>query len=201
MELALGPGRIFVGDPTTADGGDMVDVGDHEDVTFAPNLSTAYATSANSGDQPLPNSLRNRTTMANLTVGLLDISREALLAVLSTHLEEVAADTDSTSGDDAFALAPKSQVNKFDPYTLVFIPEAQLSQGAAAPHSIWLTAAYPQDVSDLFQYGRLSDADNASPHQVTWNASLPGDAVGTDKPWFRGDPAALGLSWSIPPQS
>ena len=197
MELALGPGRVFVGNPVTADGADMTEVGDHEDVTFAPNLSSAYATSANSGDQPLPGSLRNRPSMATFSAGLLNISHEALLAILSTHLEEVTSGVDP---DTVTALAPKDLVGKLNPYTLAFIPEAELSQGAAAPHGIWVTAAYPQDVGDLLQYGRLSDGDNATPYTVTWNSALP-EGLNTQKPWFRGDPAALGLTWSLPPQS
>ena len=202
MELALGPGRVFVGDPTQANGAGMTDVGDHEDITFAPNLSSAYATSANSGDQPLPGSMRNRPTMANFSAGLLDVSNEALLASLATHIEELSVDTDTDADGtmDVFAIAPKDLVGKLNPYTLAFIPEAELDQLAAAPHGIWLSAAYPQDVGDLLQYGRLSDGDNAAPYPCTWNAALP-EGLNTDKPWFRGDPAALGLTWSLPPQS
>ena len=197
MELAFGPGRLYLGDPTQAGGAGMTNIGDHEDVTFNPNMSSAFATSANSGDQPIVGSLRNRPSMAQLSAGLLDIGREALMAVLSTHMEELSADTDADGTPDTYAIAPKESAI-ITPYTLAFVPEPELGQGAAAPHAVWLSAAYPSDVGDLLQYGRLTDGDNASPFTCTWNAALPGDGLSTDVPWFRGDPASLGLTWSLP---
>ena len=166
----------------------MTEINHHEDVSFTPNISTAYATSANSGDAALPGSLRTRPTTAELSVGLLDVAHETLLAILETHVEAVGTAT----------LAPKTVSEELIPYQVAFIPEAELDQGAAAPHGIWLPAAYPQDVGDLLQYGRLDEGDNAQPYTVTWNGSIPPEEAGTDVAWFRGDPAGLGLTYTVP---
>ena len=190
---ALGPGRIYVGDPTTADG--MVSLGDHENVSFSPNFSVVFSNTANTGDLPLPESLRARPAAPSFSVELYDQSIKNLQALLAGQVETVTSGTDP---DIIEAMVARADTKTLEPFTTCFIPEAEVDQGVAAPHAIWIPSSFVQNVGELFSYGRLSEGENNNPFSAEITATRPAESLSTDATMIYGDPSAEGLSWMSP---
>ena len=191
----LGPGAAAAGDPTTASGADMLDLGDHESITYSPNIRTAYQTSANTNDVPLPESLRTIPANPQFSIELYDKSIDNLLALMREHAEKVTTGVDP---DIQTALVLRPQVKKLLTFTFAFIPETEKSMGADAPHGLWIPSAYLQNVGELFSYGRLSENENNSPFTAQIGVSRTPSGMGTDALSIYGPPAAEGLTWSLP---
>lgn len=198
----LGPGVILYGDPTLADGAGMKNLGDHENVTFNPGVSSAYITTANTGDSAAYDGIYARPPSPELQAELYDQEIEILKEiVLGGQLTTVAGPPEKKAFGFGGAVA------KIEPKTLVFVPESEKALGASAPHAIWIPAAFVQNLADMFRHGRLADGANNNPYTATFRAARRTVDQTTGSPVaipeaaqfaFVGDPSALGLTWSLP---
>ena len=190
----LGPCFLLMGDPTEPEGAGMEWLGRHENVSFNPGIATSRSTDAFSGDVAHAGSIRYRQENVLLTSELYDQSIANLKRVITSGevLEE--------SEGDGEAFGPGQHGQIIETATLFVLPVGFASEGADSNHALWLPAAHLANADDLYQHGRLQEEDN-NPFSAEFNAAVAPADMGLPakhRVWFRGSPAALDLTWSVP---
>lgn len=190
----IGPAKVLIGDPTTALGADMTNLGDVEDVAFDPGVRMAFTSSAALAGAPKASGIYQLAPLPvvqmQLKDGALAIAQEILLAGVVTGT--------AIGGGDDFKLIAQANVP-----VLVIVPYLQKASGASAANAIWIPAAVPDQINGM-TFNRPQAGEIGNPYNVQVMGayrSTDHDAVAIpagNRLWFMGPPSNLSLTWSLP---
>lgn len=194
QRIFVGPGHVFVGDPTSASS--MVHLGPTETITFNPGVQTTGVQTALTGDSYEANSVYSMPPSPELQCELYDAS----LRVLQQYVLGANKQTEDTHEAQGFG----GEIKLVELPTVCVIHESEKHLGADAPSAIWIPAALITGLSG-FTWNRMQANSNAgNAYTVTFRAARrrqdQGDAAITPSCQyaFMGSPAAIGLNWSLP---
>ena len=205
----IGPAKLYIGNPVTPDGANMIDLGDAEDVSFDPGVRVSFTSSAALSGAPKAGGIHflcpTPVVQAQLKDGAIAQLQEILLNAVVTAA--------TLGGGDSFQLIAEKDVP-----TLAIVPYLQDGSGVDAANAIWLPAAVPDQVNG-FTFNRPQAGELGNPFNVqlmgAYREQDQGDADYEDPPgtpaaiaqvdipsgnrtWFMGPPADLDLTWFLP---
>ena len=197
----FGPAVLVMGNPTTALGADM-EAYDLEEAAVNPGIRSAYAGDARSSGVPKSAAGFRHAPRPEFRLQLQNASK----AAFETFLENLVVTESATPSEDtrvlgfgdAFEAIPESEIR-----TVGLIPLTQISQGVDAPDALWLPAGMAS-VIDGIQFTEVGENDQRFPYNVTImgmkrDVDQAGDTIPEgNRIIFRGPPATLGLTWTVP---
>lgn len=185
-----GPAYVAIGDPTTASGADMVDLGLVPRVEVTPTFRRQGV--QNEVGQMLADGQWGQLAGADITLTLRDKSASILAALFS----EITDETSSVKFANTFGSLTLN--------TLAIMPETSYGNGATDTGLIWVPAARPNDIG-AFIY-KLEESEDSDPYTISFSACYratdqDGTSITTDyNILWMGDPsdAGLGTAWTLP---
>lgn len=195
----IGPAHVLIGDPTQASGAGMTLLEKVESATVAINPRSAFTSDDQRGGVPLATGLYTLASQPEVQVSLSEAGLDTLEALLVN-----ATRTTSKGKTDVVGFLDKFEaVAAADIPTVAVIPVTQEADGSSAENGIWLPAVMVQSL-DGFQFGRVEPGEIQQNYNVAFQSAYAevdqGDtAIPTNnRVGFMGDPATLGLTWSLP---
>ena len=200
----VGPCSVLYGNPATADGAGMTNLGDIEQVSFNPGIASTGVTTAQTHDAydadgiyALPPNPTAEASLYNHAASILE--------------KLVMGGEVFTGAGTETALGFGGPIEKVAVATLALIPTFEKDLGAAAPNGIWIPAAMIENLQG-FVYNRMSSGGNSG---QTFSVTFKGARRATAQSWdgtaavdvalpskaqfaFIGDPKAVGLDWTVP---
>jgi|SRR5690625_1705849 len=195
----VGSCRIFVGDPTQANGAGMKDLGFLEDVTVDLGIQGAYTSNASLAGSP--NAAGIYTLPSAPTVQAQ--ARDGAIANLKALIQGAVEVTE----DDATALGFGDSFGRIDPddvVTVCILSDQERAAGSSAQQAIWLPGVMLSGVSGI-TFNRPQQGEIGNPYNVEISSAYREEDQDEEaipaglRLGFIGDPAAAGLSWSLPP--
>ena len=194
----VGPAHLLIGDPTTASGADMYQLGLVRDVGFDAGIRSAWTSNDDIGGAPVSDGIY---TLASQPEVQADLS-EAGVAQLTEIILGATVTTGNT--DDVLGLPDSfASVAESDVPTLCLLPSQQDGDGESAANAIWLPAVAIQGVDGL-SFGRVEEGEIDQPYNTSFQSAYRDTDQGAtaipagNRLGFMGPPAELGLSWSLP---
>ena len=197
------PCHLFLGDPTTASGADMVYLGKTRgDVVFTPNVNIATGFADQTGLTPLAVSVVDSGATPMLQAPLIDEDLDKMIQYITggTIVEN--------SGKKALGFSAGVQkIAVANIYTLAAIPIDEIAEGTNgidAPNAIWIPRVIAKNLGD-FTHKLAEGDDSFNPHTVEFHALYHETDHNDDvvnealRRGFIGTPNAdTGLTWSLP---
>lgn len=198
----VGPCHVFIGDPTTAAGADMLYLGHTRgDVRVAPNINVAFGRADQKGMTPLADGVFVTGPRPVATIPLLDEEKAKLLKQIPGGVLTTASGETALGFGNGFAKIALASIP-----TLCLLPIDETSQGTNgvdADHAIWFPACIVNGFGELVF--NLPDGDDAfNPHEIQVTSLLresdqDSSAIPTGhRAGWIGAPKALGLTWYLP---
>lgn len=195
----IGPAFVCIGDPTQASGAGMTLLEKVDNVSYAVNPRTAFISDDQRAGVPLADGMYVLASQPEAQVALseagLDIIEAILYGVLRTTKK---GKSDVVGFADAF-----KKIEAADVKSLAIVPVSQAEDGSSAENALWLPALTVQ-TADGFQFGRVEEGEIQNPYNVSFQSAYAREDQGSDsipennRVGFMGDPATLGLAWSLP---
>lgn len=195
----VGPAHLFLGDPTTANGADMTQLGLVRNVQFDWGVRNAFTSKDAVSGVPVADGIYTLASQPECQADLQDHSLDMIEAVVLN-----ATRTDDGSGNTAVGVPDTfGSVAAVAVPTFCLLPVQQEADLADAANAIWLPAVTIQGANGL-SFGRVEEGEIDQGYNVSFQSAwrdedqaataIPaGNRVG-----FMGPPAALSLPWSLP---
>jgi|SRR5690606_14042597 len=192
-----GPAWVLIGDPTTASGAGMVELGLCPEVNV--KLQVSRQTATNELGQRLRGGIYGWLQAVDISITLQDISA----AILAALIDEVSDATTSISASTSLSTLTLG--------TLCIVPDdvKAAGTGLTSLKTQWCPAVYTVDVGNWIHRLISGGGDDANPYTVQLAAALAdvdqdGQAIDPDYAmWFRGSPTdaideVTPTAWSLP---
>lgn len=196
----VGPATLFLGNPTTALGAGMRNLGATQTTGVNLGLRSAFVSNASLSGVPLSTGRYKLAPEPEVQAQLQDAA-VATLAVLVQRAVQAAVSpitVPSLGLGSAF-----EQVAESAGLTLCVLPDSQRALGVAAPNAIWFPDVGIMGL-DGFSFGEVSPGRIQNPYNVRFTAGerkIDHNAVpipAAARIAFIGPPANFALTWSLP---
>lgn len=191
----VGPASVLYGDPTVAGG--MIDLGDIEDVSFNPGISSTGVSTAQTHDAYDAEGIYALPPNPTASANLYDHAQAKLEKLI------LGGEVFTGAGSET-ALGFGGPIELVSVGTLFLLPTFEKDLGVDAPNGIWIPAAAIENLQG-FTYNRLQSGGNSG---NTYSVEFKGarraeDQAGNPIPAkaqfaFIGAPSAVGLTaWTL----
>lgn len=195
--LPFGSAYVQFGDPTTADGANMLNLGQQPSVTVTIDPQVAFPLAV--GGRKNASSAFTRGVVATVEVTFDYFSFD----LLTSAFPGIIAATSNTDGDSGYSVT--ETFTQLTLPTMVVIPPTVTFSAAAAsdPDTIWFPAVAPSGEIKAFTYTDPGTGGSENFYTLTFEAFDRSTDQGTApipagaRHMFFGAPSLYGLTWSI----
>ena len=197
----IGPAYVCIGDPTQTGGAGMTLLEKVDTAGYSINPRTAFVSDDQRAGVPLADGLYSLASQPEAQVSLSEAGLDTIEALLydSTRTQDTTGTkTDVIGFPDRFQAVAAADVK-----TMCIVPVSQAAAGSSAENGLWLPAVTVQTV-DGFSFGRVEQDEIQNPYNASFQSAYAKQDQGAtaipqgNRVGFMGDPATIGLTWSLP---